>query len=240
VGTPVPTETGCELQAEFEIAGGGFVRLDGSYADDLSVVNSARVSFGRKVDTMSDADIGLINYLLKNQHGTPFEHNMFRFHIKAPIFVAREWFRHRIGWSYNEFSARYAEMPDDFFVPEIEDFRTQVGMPGRYTFESLDEDTSVEASEIMNGAMRTSYSAYQLLIECGVAKELARSVLPVGMFTQFYATCNARSLMNFIELRADSHAQKEIRDYAEVLEKVLKIAMPHTHASFVSNGRKAP
>lgn len=228
------------MQTEFEISGGGFVRLDAVLADDISVVNSARVSFGKRVDAMSESDIGLINYLMKNQHGTPFEHNMFRFHIKAPIFVAREWFRHRIGWSYNEFSARYTEMSDEFFIPEIEDFRTQVGMPGRYTFQPLSDDASVEASEIMNGVMRTSYSAYQLLLECGVAKELARAVLPVGMFTQFYATCNARSLMNFIELRADSHAQKEIRDYAESLEKILQVAMPHTHASFISNGRKAP
>ena len=228
------------MQNEFEIPGGGFVRVDAVLADDISVVNSARVSFGRKVETMSEADIGLINYLLKNQHGTPFEHNMFRFHIKAPIFVTREWFRHRIGWSYNEFSARYAEMADDFFVPEVEDFRTQVGVPGRYSFTAMEEDFAVEASEIINGMMRTSYATYQILLDLGVAKELARSVLPVGVFSQFYATCNARSLMNFIELRADDHAQKEIRDYAQTLEQVLKFHMPYTYASFVNNGRKAP
>ena len=177
---------------------------------------------------------------MKNQHGTPFEHNFFRFHIKAPIFVTREWFRHRIGWSYNEFSARYAEMEDDFFVPEIEDFRTQVGVPGRYTFEQLDQDLSVEASETISQAMRLSYAQYRLLLEIGVAKELARTVLPVGTFTQFYATCNARSLMNFISLRADAHAQKEIRDYAESLEKILAEQMPITYNSFIANGRKAP
>lgn len=222
------------------IAGGGFVRLDAVMADDISVVNSARVSFGKRVEVMSDADNGLINYLMKNQHGTPFEHNFFRFHIKAPIFVTREWFRHRIGWSYNEFSARYAEMEDDFFVPEIEDFRTQVGVPGRYTFEQLDQDLSVEASETISQAMRLSYAQYRLLLEIGVAKELARTVLPVGTFTQFYATCNARSLMNFISLRADAHAQKEIRDYAESLEKILAEQMPITYNSFIANGRKAP
>lgn len=223
-----------------EIAGGGFVRLDAVMADDRSVVNSARVSFGKRVEEISDGDIGLINYLLKNQHGTPFEHNFFRLHVKAPIFVTREWFRHRIGWSYNEFSARYAEMTDEFFIPEIEDFRTQVGVPGRYTFEPLNEDLAVDASEIMNGLMLHAYDSYRLLLELGVAKELARVVLPVGTFTQFYATCNARSLMNFIELRVDSHAQKEIRDYANALEQILAEQMPVTHNSFITNGRKAP
>jgi thymidylate synthase (FAD) len=223
-----------------EIAGGGFVRLDAVMADDRSVVNSARVSFGKRVEEISDGDIGLINYLLKNQHGTPFEHNFFRLHIKAPIFVTREWFRHRIGWSYNEFSARYAEMNDEFFIPEIKDFRTQVGVPGRYSFEPLDEVVAVNASEVMTGLMRVAYDSYRLLLELGVAKELARVVLPVGTFTQFYATCNARSLMNFIELRADSHAQKEIRDYANALEQILAEQMPATYNSFIANGRKAP
>ena len=223
-----------------EIAGGGFVRLDAVMADDRSVVNSARVSFGKRVEEISDGDIGLINYLLKNQHGTPFEHNFFRLHVKAPIFVTREWFRHRIGWSYNEFSARYAEMNDEFFIPEIKDFRTQVGVPGRYSFEPLDEVVAVNASEVMTGHMRVAYDSYRLLLELGVAKELARVVLPVGTFTQFYATCNARSLMNFIELRADSHAQKEIRDYANALEQILAEQMPVTYNSFIANGRKAP
>ena len=223
-----------------EIAGGGFVRLDAVMADYRSVVNSARVSFGKRVEEISDGDIGLINYLLKNQHGTPFEHNFFRLHIKAPIFVTREWFRHRIGWSYNEFSARYAEMNDEFFIPEIEDFRTQVGVPGRYSFEPLDEVVAVNASQVMTGLMQRAYDSYRLLLELGVAKELARVVLPVGTFTQFYATCNARSLMNFIELRADSHAQKEIRDYANALEQILAEQMPVTYNSFIANGRKAP
>lgn len=223
-----------------EISGGGFIRLDAVMADDISVVNSARVSFGKQIETMSNADIGLINYLMKNQHGTPFEHNFFRFHVKAPIFVTREWFRHRIGWSYNEFSARYTEMESNFFIPEIENFRTQVGMPGRYTFEQLDPEVSVEASEMMSLIVNNSYSVYKMLLSMGVAKEIARCVLPVSTFTEFYATCNARSLLNFIELRADSHAQKEIQDYAVALETVIAEHMPVTYNSFITNGRKAP
>jgi thymidylate synthase (FAD) len=131
-------------------------------------------------------------------------------------------------------------MNDEFFIPEIEDFRTQVGVPGRYSFEPLEEVIAVDASEIMGEVMRHAYDSYRSLLDLGVAKELARVVLPVGTFTQFYATCNARSLMNFIELRADSHAQKEIRDYANALEQILAEQMPVTYNSFIANGRKAP
>jgi len=219
---------------------GGFVRLDAVNADDLSVVNSARVSFGRRVDEMSDADKKLVAYLLKNSHGTPFEHNFFRFHIKAPIFVAREWFRHRIGWSYNEFSARYSEMQEEYYEPSESDFRTQVGKPGSYSFEQLDEDSARHASIIMNSSNQSSYKAYETLLGMGVAKELARCVLPVGMFTEFYATCNARSLMNFIDLRGDATAQYEIRQYANAIEGFLMESMPITYKAFVDNGRKAP
>ena len=104
----------------------GFVRLDGSMATDLSVVNAARVSFARRKEEMDDSDAGLIRFLMLDRHGTPFEHNSFRFHIRTPIFVAREWFRHRIG-SFNEFSMRYAKATDDFYVPAVEDVRSQVG-----------------------------------------------------------------------------------------------------------------
>jgi len=117
----------------------GFVRLDAAMADDLSVVNAARVSFARRRDEVDDADAGLIRFLMRDRHGTPFEHNSFRFHIRCPIFVAREWFRHRIG-SFNEFSMRYAKATDDFYVPEAEDVRSQVGKPGAYSFEPVDDE----------------------------------------------------------------------------------------------------
>ena len=113
----------------------GFVRLDDVMASDLSVVNGARVSFARRKEEMDDADAGLIRFLMRDRHGTPFEHNAFRFHIRCPIFVAREWMRHRVG-SFNEFSLRYAKATDDFYVPEAEDVRSQVGKPGAYTFET--------------------------------------------------------------------------------------------------------
>src|SRR5256885_8035391 len=114
----------------------GFVRLDDAMASDLSVVNAARVSFARRKEAMDESDEGLVRFLMRDRHGTPFEHNSFRFHVRAPLFVAREWFRHRVG-SFNEFSMRYARATDDFYVPEPEDVRTQVGKPGAYSFDPV-------------------------------------------------------------------------------------------------------
>src|SRR5262249_39551244 len=124
----------------------GFVRLDGVMATDLSVVNAARVSFARRKEEMDEADEGLIRFLMPDRHGTPFEHNSFRFPSRAPIFVAREWFRHRIG-SFNEFSMRYARATDDFYVPEPDDVRSQVGKPGAYSFEPVDAELAEQARE---------------------------------------------------------------------------------------------
>jgi thymidylate synthase (FAD) len=217
----------------------GFVRLDGAMADDLSVVNGARVSFARRKDVMEEADEGLIRFLMRDRHGSPFEHNAFRFHIRCPIFVAREWFRHRIG-SFNEFSMRYAKATDDFYVPDAEDVRTQVGKPGSYTFEPVDAELAEEAREELETVYREAYAAYARLVEKGVARELARSVIPVGAYTQFYWTVNARALMNFVSLRNAEFAQLEIRRYAEAVEQFLAQKMPVTHAAFVANNRTAP
>lgn len=218
----------------------GFIRLDGYEASDLSVVNAARVSFGQKKDFLDEADVGLINFLMKNRHGTPFEHNFFRFHVKTPIFVAREWFRHRIG-SFNEFSMRYAIPELDFYIPETEYFRTQVGKPGSYTFESMDnENGQVEfyqrqISEVCKFAQQT----YEQLLDVGVAKELARTVLPVNTYTEFYWSINARSLLNFISLRNAPEAMLEIREFAEACEFVFSQVMPITYKAFIDCNRIA-
>jgi thymidylate synthase (FAD) len=217
----------------------GFVRLDDSMADDLSVVNAARVSFARRKEEMDDADAGLIRFLMRERHGTPFEHNAFRIHIRCPIFVAREWFRHRIG-SFNEFSMRYARATDDFYVPEPEDVRTQVGKPGAYSFEPVDDDLAERTREELQAVYETAYTTYERMVEAGVARELARSVLPVGAYTEFFWTVNARALMNFVSLRANENAQREIRRYAEAVETFLASRMPVTHAAFVASGRVAP
>jgi thymidylate synthase (FAD) len=217
----------------------GFVRLDGSLADDLSVVNGARVSFARHRDELDDADAGLIRFLMRDRHGTPFEHNAFRFHIRCPIFVAREWFRHRIG-SFNEFSMRYAKATDEFYVPEPDDVRSQVGKPGAYSFEPVEPELAERTREELQAVYEAAYATYTRLVDEGVARELARSVLPVGAYTEFYWTVNARALMNFVSLRAADTAQREIRRYAEAVEQFLAAKMPITYEAFVANDRTAP
>jgi thymidylate synthase (FAD) len=217
----------------------GFVRLDAAMASDLSVANAARVSFARRKDELDEADEGLIRFLMRERHGTPFEHNAFRFHIRCPIFVAREWFRHRVG-SFNEFSMRYAKATDDFYVPEADDVRSQVGKPGAYSFEPVDPELAETTREELQALYDTAYATYQRLVEQGVARELARSVLPVGAYTEFYWTVNARALMNFVSLRAADTAQREIRRYADAVERLFAERMPVTHEAFVASGRVAP
>jgi thymidylate synthase (FAD) len=217
----------------------GFVRLDDAMANDLSVVNAARVSFGRRKTEMEEADVGLIRFLMRDRHGTPFEHNSFRFHVRAPIFVAREWMRHRIG-SFNEFSLRYAKATDDFYVPEREDVRTQVGKPGSYSFEPVSDEVAQSTRDELAAVYAAAFAAYERLVELGVARELARSVMPVGAYTEFYWTVNARALMNFISLRAAETAQREIRRYADAVELLFAEYMPITYEAFVAAGRIAP
>jgi thymidylate synthase (FAD) len=208
-------------------------------ADDISVVNSARVSFAKSQQEMDDSGRGLINFLMREKHGTPFEHNSFRFHVKCPVFVAREWFRHRIG-SFNEFSARYSEVGEDFFVPYQNDVRSQVGKPGAYEFHMVEEDIANQAIEVINQANISAYEAYKKLIDIGIAKELSRTVLPVGMYTQFYWTVNARSLMNFLSLRLSKTAQLDIRRYAKSVEAIFADKMPVTYKAWVENGMNCP
>jgi thymidylate synthase ThyX len=407
---------------EIRVLDHGFVRLDGCMADDLSVVNGARVSFAQRSDEMTDREAGLIRFLMRERHGSPFEHNAFRFHIKLPIFVMREWARHRIGcltgdtevtfvnvngqtgpglrktidelwhmWSegadtgparvghlrlrvlneatgefgvgrisgildkgsqpvyevalengkrltmtathrvltqqgwatlreavglvgtgaaatmarrcalltngvvvpersqlpdertfklvahavkvvgiryvgvrqtydlsvdgpwhnfvangvvvhnsFNEWSGRYSQLEPEFYVPEPEDVRTQVGKPGSYSFETVDPDLAEHTRESQRAVFDEAYRAYEDLLERGVAKEIARNVLPVAIYTQFYWTVNARSLMNFLSLRNSETAQREIRRYAAAVEELFAAKMPITHAAFVANDRRAP
>ena len=208
-------------------------------ADDLSVVNGARVSFARHKTEMDDSDAGLIRFLLREKHASPFEHAVFRFHVRCPIFVAREWFRHR--WSsFNEFSMRYAKATDDFYIPAPEDVRTQVGKPGSYSFEPVSDEVAETTRAELRQVYEAAYAAYEKLVELGVARELARAALPVGAYTEFYWTVNARSLMNFLSLRNAEAAQREIRRYAEACERFLAERMPVTYEAFVAAGRTAP
>lgn len=222
---------------EFPVLDKGFVRLDGALADDLSVVNAARVSFAEHREGMDDRDVGLVKFLMRERHGTPFEHNLFRFHIKAPIFVAREWFRHRIG-SFNEWSGRYSKLAPDFYVPAAA--RTQTGKPGSYKFEFMDLEDSVAMFDYIEESYNLAWKNYEAMLDSGIAKELARIVLPVGIYTQFYWSVNARSLMNFLSLRNAPTALWEIHEYAAAIEEAFLTQMPVTAQAFIDNERVAP
>jgi thymidylate synthase (FAD) len=225
---------------KFKILNAGEVSLLSLMGTELDIVNAARVSFASQESEMNDKAVGLINFLLKNKHATPFEHVVYKFHVKCPIFVAREWFRHR--WSsFNEMSMRY-HVPEsiDFYLPEQHDIRKQIGKPGNYSFESIsDQGIYAEVTERMKEVYEFSEFVYKDLLSKGLAKEIARSVLPVGQYTEFIWTVNLRSLINFLSLRNSDHAQKEIRDYAIAIEIILKDTMPNVYKSFLENDRCA-
>ncbi len=216
----------------------GFLALDGALASDLAVVNGARVSFNEAHQELEERDAGLIRFLMRERHGSPFEHGYFRFLVKAPLFVVREHHRHRSGHSYNEWSGRYSKMDAEFYVPDF--VRTQTGKPGAYTFEPVDEATREAARHEIEENAQRAFEAYERMLEQGVAKEVARTVLPLSTYTKYYWSCNPRSLMHFCSLRNSEHAQYEIRQYAAAAESFLERLMPHTHAAFVAAGRNSP
>jgi len=216
----------------------GYLALDAALASDLAVVNAARVSFNQASDEMSERDEGLVGFLMRENHGSPFEHGYFRFVVKAPIFVVREHHRHRAGHSYNEWSGRYSKLEAEFYVPDY--VRAQVGKPGAYRFEAVDSGLRQEARSEIRAVAQAAFEAYERLLEQGVAKEVARTVLPLSMYTKYFWSCNPRSLMHFCALRNSDQAQYEIREYAKAAEDFLHLLMPVTHAAFVANGRRAP
>jgi thymidylate synthase (FAD) len=222
----------------FKVLDHGSIELEAFNANDLSVVNAARVSLHNHHDTMEPGDEKLISFLLRNHHGTPFEHNFFRFRIKAPIFVFREWHRHRIGHSYNEWSARYSELKGEFYIPE--NVRSQVGKPGHYTFEPVPFDIEHWFTAELALWSKHGYDLYKEAISKGVAKEQARYFLANTVFSEMYWSCNARSMMHWLNLRNSDKAQWEIHEYAKVVEEIFSKIMPITHAEFISNNREAP
>lgn len=192
-------------------------------------------------------DRGLINMLMRDRHGSPFEHNSMTFFIEAPIFVFREFLRHRVGWSYNEESGRYKELAPVFYVPGWDRKLVQVGKPGAYTFEQGTPQQYLYMKNSMEIGYKQAHATYREMLAAGVAREVARSVLPVGTFSSMYATCNARSLMHFLGLRTTheqakvpSFPQREIEMVGEKMEAEWARLMPLTYAAFNANGRVAP
>jgi thymidylate synthase (FAD) len=235
-----------------------------SFRDDVTVelvrhaARDADVLFAARVSTAGEQSLaelekdparskGLINFLMRDRHGTPFEHNSLTFFISAPIFVFREFHRHRVGFSYNEESGRYRELQPVFYVPSAERKLVQHGRPGKYEFAIGTPEQHKVTVESMESAYREAYSRYQEMLAAGVAREVARAVLPVGLFSSMYATCNARSLMHFLSLRTKderakvpSFPQREIEMVAERMEQQWAELMPLTHEAFNEHGRVAP
>ncbi|MFK4227667.1 FAD-dependent thymidylate synthase [Streptomyces sp. NPDC019890] len=221
-------------------------------AGDSDVLWAARVSTAgeqslEELQKDPERSKGLINYLMRDRHGSPFEHNSMTFFISAPIFVFREFMRHRVGWSYNEESGRYRELQPVFYVPGQNRKLVQEGRPGKYVFIDGSPEQHKVVSDAMIDSYRRSYETYQEMLAEGIAREVARAVLPVGLFSSMYATCNARSLMHFLGLRTQhelakvpSFPQREIEMVGEKMEQQWAKLMPLTYAAFNANGRIAP
>ncbi len=230
------------------------VELVRASAADSDVLFAARVSTSGEQtleaaasgDEATPRDRGLINYLMRDRHGSPFEHNSMTFYVQAPIFVFREFMRHRIA-SYNEESGRYRELRPVFYVPGPERNLIQVGKPGAYDFLPGTAEQHALVDEATRAASLQAFEAYQRMLEAGVAREVARIVLPLNIYSSMYVTLNARSLMNFLSLRTKvegthfpSFPQREIEMCAEKMEAFWTELMPLTHAAFNANGRVAP
>jgi len=227
------------------------VELVRASAHDADVLFAARVST-RGEQSLEDVDAdaakgaGLIRYLMRDRHGTPFEHNSMTFYVRAPIFVFREFMRHRIA-SYNEESGRYRELRPDFYVPAPDRHLIQVGKPGAYEFEPGTPEQHALVDREIRESCTQAYGAYRRMLEAGVAREVARAVLPVTIYSSMYVTINARSLMNFLSLRTKregshfpSFPQREIEMVAEKMEVFWADLMPLTYEAFNANGRVAP
>ncbi|HEY3293226.1 MAG TPA: FAD-dependent thymidylate synthase [Candidatus Nanopelagicaceae bacterium] len=220
-------------------------------ASDADVIWAARVSTAgeQSLDEISKdpaKSAGLINYLARERHGSPFEHTSMTFFISAPIFVFREFMRHRIA-SYNEESGRYRELQPVFYVPSPERKLVQIGKTGSYTFVDGTKEQYDLTVRSMKESYVFSYEQYQKMLEAGVAREVARAVLPVGLYSSMYVTMNARALMNFLSLRTSregshfpSYPQREIEMVAEKMEEIFARLMPLTHGAFEKSGRIAP
>ncbi|TFB65076.1 FAD-dependent thymidylate synthase [Cryobacterium sp. Hz9] len=234
------------------------VELVRASAHDSDVLFAARVSTlgeqtleqsqldGFESEADEKRDRGLINYLMRDRHGSPFEHNSMTFYVRAPIFVFREFMRHRIA-SYNEESGRYRELNPVFYVPSAERNLLQVGKPGAYDFLPGSAEQTALVQQQTRAAAIHAYDAYQRMLEAGIAREVARIVLPLNIYSSMYVTLNARSLMNFLSLRTKregssfpSFPQREIEMCAEQMETHFETLMPLTYAAFNKNGRVSP
>lgn len=230
-----------EIRSTFDVS------LVEAMGNDQLICRAARVSMLGTASSGTYETFGLINFLMKNRHGSPFEHGAFTFLISAPIFVWREFMRHRIGWSYNEQSGRYMELEGVFYSPPEDRPLIQQGKPGAYEFVTGAPQDNWATQEELQEAYRVAWHSYRTLLNRGIAKEVARMCLPVATYSSAYVTCNPRSLMSFLSLRTKhpdskfpSFPQWEINQVANKLEEHFKKEFPLTWKAFHENGRVAP
>ncbi len=213
------------MSKEFMSDGIGFVEFLDKFGDDLTVVNAARVSFDKESHELSEADKKLINYLAKHDHTSPFFHPQVRLRIKMPIFVCREYFRHTIGLSRNEISRRYVDFAPECWVPAPEEIRER-DPKLKQGSKSTPVENSDEAWKLMNDHTQSAMNTYNELLKKGVAPEIARTVLPQSMYSCFIETGSLAAFARICNLRLDPSAQKEIRDYATAIDKIMRDLFP--------------
>lgn len=222
----------------YPVLDSGFIKIVDLMGSDNAIVQAARVSYGDGTKTVNE-DKGLINYLIKHQHTSPFEMCEIKLHIKLPIFIARQWIRHRTA-NVNEVSARYSVLPEEFYIPALENIKPQAKNNKQGRNGEIEEETAKEIQEKILAHSKSSYAFYKELLgenpdNEGIARELARMCLPVNMYTEWYWKIDLHNLMHFIKLRIHPHAQYEIRVYAEALLEIIKEWCPFVYGAFVEH-----
>ena len=230
------------LYKPIEVLDHGFIRVIDYMGDDSSIVQSARVSYGKGTKKISN-DIGLIKYLMRHRHSTPFEMCEIKFHIKLPIFIARQWIRHRTA-NVNEYSARYSILDKEFYIPSAENLAAQSAINNQGRGDRLTDDEASNVIQILKKDAEQTYSNYETLLnessegniidesKSGIARELARMNLTLNTYTQWYWKIDLNNLLHFLALRADDHAQYEIRVYADAMLDIVKKWVPLTYEAF--------
>ena len=204
----------------------GFVELVDVFGDDLSVVNSARVSFGAQTDEFTERDKKLMRYLWQHDHTSPFRMASVKFRVKAPVFVLRQWMKHVIGCSWNEASARYTEIKEEFFKPVT--WRLQHKTSKQSSYGQVNEEISYEAFERLEASYSLAYTNYKWMLEHGICREQARVLLPVGMYSSCIWKADLQAIMHFLALRLDEHAQEEIREFAQAVKQIVCTLFPES------------
>ncbi|MBE6358927.1 MAG: FAD-dependent thymidylate synthase [Lentisphaerae bacterium] len=213
--------------------GQGWVGLIDHLGNESTIVNAARVSFGKLKNEMEERDVKLLEYLIANKHTSPLEHMVFTFSIHCPLFVRGQWHRHRT-WSYNEISRRYTEIDMEFYTPA--ELRRQSENNRQASFSDPDFD-GTELAKLISDHNSASLALYEKLLESGVCREQARGVLPQNMMVTFWGTVDLSNLLHFLELRDSEHAQSEIREYAVAIKKLIKPYIPNVAAYFAKQGQ---